>query len=154
MPYRFVMGTFWEPKRESLITKCFWGTSLMAHWLRFCTSNAGDKDLTCCGTWPKKINKYQEAKQSGVWWKQGPWACHGNCHRRTCHSITLTKININQMSTEEKKCTTWELWVSVLLGDFLRTIAPDTAAQTALKNCAKEERREVSVYVILEKGYV
>ena len=40
------------------------------------------------------------------------------------------------------------------MGDFLRTIAPDTTAQTALKNCAKEVRREVSVYVILEKGYV
>ena len=36
----------------------------------------------------------------------------------------------------------------------MRTIAQDTASQTALKSCAKEVRREVSVYVILEKRYV
>lgn len=42
---------------------------------------------------------------------------------------------------------------SVLLGDLLRTIAQDTASQTALKNCAKEVRREVSVYTILESVY-
>lgn len=42
---------------------------------------------------------------------------------------------------------------SVILGDLLRTIAQDTVSQTALKNCAKEVRREVSVYTILESVY-
>ena len=42
-------------------------------------------------------------------------------------------------------------------GDLLSTIAQDTASQTALRNCSKEVRGEVSMYVkstFKEKGYM
>ena len=35
---------------------------------------------------------------------------------------------------------------------LLRTAAPDTASQMALRNCSKEVRGKVSIYVILVKG--
>lgn len=34
---------------------------------------------------------------------RGPRVCCGDCHYNTYCSVTLTKININQMSTEGKK---------------------------------------------------
>ena len=40
---------------------------------------------------------------------------------------------------------------SVLFEDFLRTIAWETASHIALRNCSKEVRGDVSVYVILVK---
>ena len=34
----------------------------------------------------------------------------------------------------------------------MRTVAPETAPQIALRNCFKEVRGKVSIYVILVKG--
>ena len=34
----------------------------------------------------------------------------------------------------------------------MRTIAQETASQIALRNCSKEVKRKVSIYVILVKG--
>ena len=34
----------------------------------------------------------------------------------------------------------------------MRTTAPDTASQMALRNCSKEVRETVSIYVILVRG--
>ena len=36
---------------------------------------------------------------------------------------------------------------SVLFGDLLRTVAWEIASQIALRNCSKEVRGEVSVYI-------
>ena len=43
---------------------------------------------------------------------------------------------------------------SVLFGDLTGTKARETAYQRALRNCSKEVKGEVSMYVILAKGYV
>ena len=34
----------------------------------------------------------------------------------------------------------------------MKTTAPDTASQMALRNCSKEVRKTVSIYVILVRG--
>ena len=48
--------------------------------------------------------------------------------------------------------TIWELWVSVLFRDLLRTIAQEKASQMALRNYSQVVSGEISMYVILAKG--
>ena len=38
--------------------------------------------------------------------------------------------------------------------NLLRNIAQDTASQIGFRHCSEEVRGEVSIFVILEKGYV
>ena len=47
---------------------------------------------------------------------------------------------------------TWKAPTEALFGDKVKSIAQETAFQTALRNCSKQAGGTVSVYVILVKG--
>ena len=61
--------------------------------------------------------------------------------------------SLGPLSTEIKNAQHQSSEIQFYSGTLLRTVAQETASQIVLRNCSKEVRKEVSIYVVLAKGY-
>ena len=84
----------------------------------------------------------------------GERACWYLVEFRQRREVCSRSLHSCRNLSTEIKMHNMKLRVSVSLRNLLRNIAQDTASQIGFRHCSEEVRGEVSIFVILEKGYV